>query len=1139
MPTPLLPSLKENKVAIARRGEWISESQNTISDLVDDLKVAVNSKTDINSIPDIWARPAMYEAILGDESHHLHQKFVAEWRGILAIIALREARGLKNIKLEKFIVPAASELTGAEPKFEQVVAKLLPEKFKKFGMDQNSIMQIFTINNKPLAFVWPGLLVCPAVGLDKIIVNNISWWNDRDISDPTKFLSDAEKVLLKHWIGNVSSGLARLDRRENTLLTLMNSFEEDLAVDDVDTRMAYGNRIGVEGAYKFIDYPVMPVLSEKCIEDSVVKLVNQKGTNAKTLLVIVPGMDKQWDIAANKIVVAGTATFDAVANLCFGGQIFGENKKVINGIDIGQFNAELCSSEDFFTDKIGICYGTDNRFSNSLVSLPIRIDGADARVILPIKQKLLEYLHAEWIAEHVIVNVKEQPGGQTGSDIEVEIDLPLSGNKTERLIKISKIYHRSVGEIVDYDLLPVIQIWPNFETVEENAWQAYYSFFDAPIGWQRKTFYAEPYWTDIKPRSIETNKTYAEIIVGKKFPEAYVCYSVEENASGNKKDEIGLILLKKPLKIQKSSSNKNCEIGIDFGTTNSIAYYAINDEEPDIIRFQNRLYSVVDWDFTSVEELRRNFFSKKEQPEQNITSIRSIFHTFIGEYDGELDEPLMRGNIYYLEGANTTAEDDGNIEGLHDDMKWSEDGTDNMIGFLMQFAMQCMAEVIVKGATRINWNYSYPSAFSVQQNDDMKRIWGNHVLPNLHVISKLSVSEISNKTESVAMAEFFTKRMDAAVQRGIVCFDIGGGSTDIAIWQGDKKSGRRHQCSLKFAGRKILNSYLFNKKQNNSAILSLLRSNSDKYNDQLERVNNADLSTFNMEIEALLKYHEKLIFNSLTSKSMNPDVSTILRDITFALAGIFYYVGTVITYLRNNDEYDEKVNLPNCYVGGNASKLLDWAGKGQFSGGVSDILIASLISGIRKANPKDQLDINAIRHNMPKVFKTSLPKQEVAYGLVCNSYITKDAEVADKNQNVDNWFDDIFGAESDEDNITGVNKKINDNIIAGEIFKINNVQADKPIITKSDFVEVNSIVKIDNNCPMFKDFVATFNKAAKQRMGYTEINFTDTDYATISDVVNQQLVDKHRNAVDKPESLEMEPLFIIILEKALEKLSKK
>ena len=1135
MPTPLLPSLKENKVAIARRGEWISESQNTISDLVDDLKVAVNSKTDINSIPDIWARPAMYEAILGDESHHLHQKFVAEWRGILAIIALREARGLKNIKLEKFIVPDASELTGAEPKFEQVVAKLLPEKFKKFGMDQNSIMQIFTINNKPLAFVWPGLLLCPAVGLDKIIVNNISWWNDRDISDPTKFLSDAEKVLLKNWIGNA---IKNLDVKENTLLGLLNSFREELAVDDTDTRIVFGNRIGVEGAYKFIDYPVMPVLSEKCIEDSVVKLVNQKGTNAKTLLVIVPGMDKQWDIAANKIVVAGTATFDAVANLCFGGQIFGENKKVINGIDIAQFNAELCSSEDFFTDKIGICYGTDNRFSNSLVSLPIRTDGADARVILPIKQNLLNYLYADWIAKNVSVEVKEQPDGQTGSDIEVKLKLPLAGAGSERLIEISKIYHRSSDEIKDYLHMPLVQIWPNFETAEPETWQAYYSFFDAPIGWQRKTFYVKPYWDNVTPRCIETNMTYAEIIIGNKFPEAYVCYSVKEEASGDKNDEIGLILLKKPQKVRRSTSTKECKIGIDFGTTNSVAYYAINEDAPEIIRFQNRLYSVIDSQADNKEELRRNFFSIKEQPDDNSTSIRSIFHSFIGNYDGEFNKPLIRGNIYYLEGSQTTAEDDGNVDDLHDDMKWNEQtGAYNMAGFLMQFAMQCMAEVIVKGATIIKWNYSYPSAFTMQQNNAMKQLWETQVLPCLHNISKLSVDEINSKTESVAMAEFFTKQMEAAIQRGIVCFDIGGGSTDIAIWQGSEKSGMRYQCSLRFAGRKILNNYLFNKKQNNNALLSLLRSNSDDYNGQLERVNNADISTFNMEIEALLKYYEQLIFNSLTIKSMNEAVSAILRDITFALAGIFYYTGTIITYLKNNDEYDEKVDLPNCYVGGNASKLLDWAGKGKYSDVVSNILIYSLISGMLAAGPKDEITEEAMTDRKPEVHKTNLPKQEVAYGLVCNSYITKDSGNISKDKSTKNFMINKL-LKFKNSNISTETSKINDNIVAGEIFTINNQKVDRQIITKNDFVERNSIVKIDSNCPMFKDFVNTFNQLSKD-LGYAEINFTASDYSVICDIVNQQLVDKHRSAVDKPETLEMEPLFIIILEKALENLSKR
>lgn len=141
-----------------------------------------------------------------------------------------------------------------------------------------------------------------------------------------------------------------------------------------------------------------------------------------------------------------------------------------------------------FTDKIGICYGTDNRFSNSLVSLPIRIDGADAMVILPIKQNLLNYLYADWIAKNVSVEVKEQPDGQTGSDIEVKLKLPLAGAGSERLIEISKIYHRSSDEIKDYLHMPLVQIWPNFETAEPETWQAYYSFLMHQLDGKEKHF---------------------------------------------------------------------------------------------------------------------------------------------------------------------------------------------------------------------------------------------------------------------------------------------------------------------------------------------------------------------------------------------------------------------------------------------------------------------------------------------------------------------------------------------------------------------------------------------------------------------------------------------------------------------------
>ena len=79
MSIPLLPRLNDNnRIAITKRGVWQSELQNTLKNLVNDLKVTADNKSDITSIPDLWARPAMYEMVLFNKHHHLHQKFVSE-----------------------------------------------------------------------------------------------------------------------------------------------------------------------------------------------------------------------------------------------------------------------------------------------------------------------------------------------------------------------------------------------------------------------------------------------------------------------------------------------------------------------------------------------------------------------------------------------------------------------------------------------------------------------------------------------------------------------------------------------------------------------------------------------------------------------------------------------------------------------------------------------------------------------------------------------------------------------------------------------------------------------------------------------------------------------------------------------------
>lgn len=52
MPIPLLPALKdatsENKIAINKPGEWSDGAQNTLSNLVDSLKVAAGKESNIS-----------------------------------------------------------------------------------------------------------------------------------------------------------------------------------------------------------------------------------------------------------------------------------------------------------------------------------------------------------------------------------------------------------------------------------------------------------------------------------------------------------------------------------------------------------------------------------------------------------------------------------------------------------------------------------------------------------------------------------------------------------------------------------------------------------------------------------------------------------------------------------------------------------------------------------------------------------------------------------------------------------------------------------------------------------------------------------------------------------------------------------
>lgn len=514
---PLLPRLNdEKKIAFSKRGEWKSDSQNTLPNLVKDLKVTTDYKSTITSIPDLWARPAMYEMVLFNKNHHLHEQYLEQWRGILAILALREMRNFKDVKCHSIILPKTTKLAEDAPVFLKVLANMLPEeykseKYKDETVDNGYKIQLISYQDRSVAIVWPTILLCPAVSLDYQIDRSISWWEYNGIKDPVSSLSDQEKCLLKKWLDGIKDSLPENDYKANKLMKLLQDFQDDLKVTEKASNYALGSGLNITGFCKALDKPIRcSIDGSQFLAASNVMLINLRHKAAKNLLVMTKDMYQQWNKAASDIMVAGNVNLDAA--LPCDGRLYEKDK--LNGIDLSKYNVELRMGTDFFTEKICLIESQNDIFPNALTNIKINY-GSTKNVLMPIKKELLDYLSPEYLVQHFRCNV-------TDKGIKVELDLPLKGfDENGNVLTISKEYNDEQvlneweRDIIDDVPAPIIQIWPNFIPNNEDTWQAYYSFCDN--NGNPKSFSAQPLWEDGSYDNRKLNFSSAEAEICKGF----------------------------------------------------------------------------------------------------------------------------------------------------------------------------------------------------------------------------------------------------------------------------------------------------------------------------------------------------------------------------------------------------------------------------------------------------------------------------------------------------------------------------------------------------------------------------------------------------------------------------------------------
>ena len=96
MPIHLLPRLKKDYTVkkFDNAGIWEKRDSDELEKISKSLDVADTrlASAEVDSIPSMWARPLLFEMALyeDDTNHPIHKRILGEWRGLLAMLALKE-----------------------------------------------------------------------------------------------------------------------------------------------------------------------------------------------------------------------------------------------------------------------------------------------------------------------------------------------------------------------------------------------------------------------------------------------------------------------------------------------------------------------------------------------------------------------------------------------------------------------------------------------------------------------------------------------------------------------------------------------------------------------------------------------------------------------------------------------------------------------------------------------------------------------------------------------------------------------------------------------------------------------------------------------------------------------------------------
>ncbi|HZE72492.1 MAG TPA: hypothetical protein VE135_23530 [Pyrinomonadaceae bacterium] len=1071
MTHPILPKLKDNHnvKSLKEAGKWDIRDQESLSKLSDGLKVD-KVETEISSIPDMWARPILFEMALTNRAHVLHERIRGEWRGVLAMLGLKELLGLNRLTTARVILPQLGppdngenqDQAQADPRdFLLSLTKLLPK--TSLASDTTwKHLYVFLYGGRPFAMTSPTTLVSTASDYsNRVSSQDVRWFDGTYLNDPVSILPLRQRQILSGWLANL---IASLDRhngkhkdRWDMLSGQLQAFQEDLGPGESRLgRSTLGIQGTDAGVFKYLDRA-----AEGNLEDtSHVQLIASSGRSPnKRLLVFDGSIAEQWGMSPQNVTVDGAQTLASA--------------------HVEAKDAEIWRQENFFNKKLFVIF-QENAFPTTLGpgNQSLTLPGANSSVtpILPLNPELLGYLTAEDLAERV----RWDP---TPEGLVLRLFLPLTGPDASpggSTVELRKTYKRE--DIKTLDNVPILEIWPNFRA---SGWSAYYTCYstDDVSG----TFTAEPFVegeSDLSelPLAGRRQRRYWRSSV---YPEAIVCSSKIENEMNRQMETVvaGLLLLTPPPQVQ--SQGDTYKVGIDFGASSTTICASIGQHSFPV-NLKNRKTSV-----TASGPAQAQLFEFFLPRSESEMPVLSFFQDFNNRPSPEELRPFLDGHAYLLDTADSF---NPVTKGLSFDLKWSRDDNDRRrVGaFLTQLCLQTAAELVVLGASSAAWAFSYPTAFSREQIQGFPSIWAQVTADCATQSGLKQKGENVRHSESEATALYFVTHRNAPTAIGTVFIDIGGSTSDISIWQDDKPVW---QTSVLLAGRSIFSNYLWYHPE-------FLRPFDVNVSQLVELKSSihTDRRPYHALTDVLLRYNSDRIFRNLPLHAATEPVIDLKQHLALGVSGLFYYVGTLLRYLVDHELY--RPELPNVFVGGNGSRIFRWL----------DIDRDRHINVLYK-------EVFSSGAQWPEsgfeVVISEEPKIEAAYGLVSNQQLSS----GDGSGGV------LAGESFVLDPASNADEK---SVVSRQTESSNNLAWNTTLTAEMFTHTLRPPTKLDR----LAEFINTFNKFARNTGLIPPTGGTDNELEEVRRRLGQSLA-RYRGS-GEISKIVVEPIFIVALRHWLE-----